>query len=390
MSRPPSDDNTASPPPPGAGGPAGDPGGGPAPTGRRRGGGLRRISRRVRTLVVSGALFVILLVLAMALPVPYLVLTPGPTYNTLGTVQQNGAAQQIVHILGHPTRRTSGNLNLTTVSYSTGKLTVFDALSAWLQSNEVVVPRSSLFPPGQSTQQVDQQNTEEFAASQDNAIIAASCELGYPKEFGVISVLSDGAAKGKLRAGDVLVSVAGQPADTYPRLKAVLAKQQPGASVPVVIERSGTRKTVTVTLGPPPKGSTGASLGITVTPQPACLAPFTVDLALGNEIGGPSAGMMFALGIIDKVGPTDLTKGRFIAGTGTIDPSGTVGPIGGIQLKMIAARNAGATVFLAPAGNCSDVVGATPSGLKVVKVSTLHGAVQALERLAQGKSVPSC
>ena len=67
-----------------------------------------------------------------------------------------------------------------------------------------------------------------------------------------------------------------------------------------------------------------------------------------------------------------------------------VGPIGGIALKMIAARNAGATVFLAPAGNCGDVRGNVPSGLQVVKVNTLHGAVQALEDTAQGKSVPSC
>jgi PDZ domain-containing protein len=99
--------------------------------------------------------------------------------------------------------------------------------------------------------------------------------------------------------------------------------------------------------------------------------------------------MMFALGIIDKVGE-DLTGGRFIAGTGTIAPDGAIGPIGGIQLKMIAARNAGATVFLAPSGNCGDVSGNIPDGLQVVKVSTLHGAVQALEDIEKGRSVPSC
>jgi PDZ domain-containing protein len=100
--------------------------------------------------------------------------------------------------------------------------------------------------------------------------------------------------------------------------------------------------------------------------------------------------MMFALGIIDKITPADLTGGRFIAGTGTIDPKGNVGPIGGIQLKMIAAKNKGATVFLAPAGNCDDVRKATPHGLQVVKVSTLHEAVQDLLDIQQGKSVPGC
>jgi PDZ domain-containing protein len=129
-------------------------------------------------------------------------------------------------------------------------------------------------------------------------------------------------------------------------------------------------------------------LGVVVAD--GCLAPFTVDLGLANEIGGPSAGLMFALGIMDKVGTVDLTGGRFIAGTGTIDPKGNVGPIGGIQLKMIAARDKGATVFLAPAGNCGDVRGATPDGLQVVKVTTLHGAVQDLLRIQHGQSVPSC
>jgi PDZ domain-containing protein len=111
---------------------------------------------------------------------------------------------------------------------------------------------------------------------------------------------------------------------------------------------------------------------------------------LGNQIGGPSAGMMFALGIMDKVGSVDLTHGQFIAGTGTIDASGAVGAIGGIQLKMIAARRAGATVFLAPAGNCADVRGDIPKGLDVVKVDTLHHAVQYLEDLHAGKTVPHC
>jgi PDZ domain-containing protein len=118
--------------------------------------------------------------------------------------------------------------------------------------------------------------------------------------------------------------------------------------------------------------------------------PFNVDLGLGNQIGGPSAGMMFALGIIDKVGKIDLTHGRFIAGTGTIDSQGKVGPIGGIQLKMIAARNAGATIFLAPSGNCNDVNGAIPGGLDVVKVSTLHDAVTDLEKTANNEAVPHC
>jgi PDZ domain-containing protein len=129
-------------------------------------------------------------------------------------------------------------------------------------------------------------------------------------------------------------------------------------------------------------------MGVSV--ESGCVAPFQVDLGLADIIGGPSGGLMFALGIIDKVGTTDLTKGAQIAGTGTIDPTGKVGVIGGIQLKMIAARRAGATVFLAPAGNCTDVVGNIPRGLNVVKVDTLHNAITDLLNLQDGKSVPHC
>src|SRR4029079_18858986 len=116
---------------------------------------------------------------------------------------------------------------------------------------------------------------------------------------------------------------------------------------------------------------------------------YRVNLSL-TGIGGPSAGLMFALGILDKVSTHDLTHGRFIAGTGTIDPSGQVGQIGGISLKMIAARRAGATIFLAPASNCPDVSGNIPKGLDVVKVSTLHDAITDLDSLATGGSVPHC
>ena len=117
--------------------------------------------------------------------------------------------------------------------------------------------------------------------------------------------------------------------------------------------------------------------------------PFQVKFSVG-DIGGPSAGMMFALGIIDKLTKMDLTAGRFIAGTGEIEPSGRVDPIGGIQQKMVGARNAGSTIFLTPAANCADAKGAIPAGLRLVKVSTLNQAVTYLEALKAGHSAPSC
>jgi PDZ domain-containing protein len=342
------------------------------------------VSRRARTLLISGVLFVVLFVLALTLPVPYVVLSPGPTYNTLGN---DSSGRTIIVINGKDTNQTSGHLNMTTVSVSTGSISVFQAVYGWLASDEVVVPKSAVYPPGQSEQQVQQQDTRDFAESQDSAVAAASCELGYPKKFGVEEVAGQTSAD-KLRPADVLLTLDGKSIDTQTKLIAALAAKQPGDTVHIALTRAGKPQTATVTLGKPLPGRSGGSLGINV--GDVCAPPFSVDLGLGNQIGGPSAGLMFALGIMDKVGPVDLTKGMFIAGTGTIDPDGTVGPIGGIQLKMIAARRAGATVFLAPAGNCADVRGATPSGLKVVKVQKLHDAVQDLLALQAGQAVPGC
>jgi PDZ domain-containing protein len=151
--------------------------------------------------------------------------------------------------------------------------------------------------------------------------------------------------------------------------------------------RAGKQIRDTLLLLGPAAGSSTPRIGITVVQ--GCLLPFQVTLSL-TGIGGPSAGLMFSLGIIDKISTHDLTHGRFIAGTGTIEPSGKVGPIGGIALKMIAARRAGATVFLAPATNCGDVKGNIPSGLDVVKVTTLHDAIGSLDAQASGAPVPHC
>ena len=343
------------------------------------------MSRRVRTLIVAGGLFIVLAILSLTLPVPYVVLSPGPTYNTLGTDPQGN---QIIVIHGRTANATTGNLNMTTVDVSTQPLTVFTALDGWLQHNEVVVPRSAIITPGKSETQIDKENTQAFVTSQDSAEAAAFCQLGYPKGFGVRDVTAKGPSDGVLLPGDEFVSLDGVPVTTFAQLSAQLVRLAPGDTVDVVVRRGGQTVTEKVTLGKPLTGRKGASIGVEVTN--GCLAPFTVDLGLANQIGGPSAGLMFALGIMAKTGTQDLTAGKFIAGTGTIDPDGAVGPIGGIQLKMIAARDKGATVFLAPAGNCSDVRADTPKGLQVVKVQNLSDAVHSLLALQSGAAVPHC
>lgn len=344
---------------------------------------MSAMSRQLRTLVFGAVLCLVLAILSFGMRVPYLVLGPGPTFNTLGT----DSGKDIIAVSGHPVTRTTGHLNLMTVSADTQNTTIAGAIRGWLRHDEVVVPHDSIYPPGTSQQQQSAQDAEDFTASQDNATAAAACELGYPKGFGVISVASDSPNASVLKPGDRFVSVAGVKITEDAALRKVLAAHKAGDTLPTVVIRGGKQVTVQAVLGAHASGSSTPRLGITV--GEGCLPPFEISLSL-TGIGGPSAGLMFTLGIIDKISEHDLTHGRFIAGTGTIDPSGKVGQIGGISLKMIAAKRAGATIFLAPASNCADVRGDIPAGLNVVRVETLHDAITSLDTLAKGGAVPHC
>ncbi|HJQ00866.1 MAG TPA: PDZ domain-containing protein [Jatrophihabitans sp.] len=341
------------------------------------------MSRQSRTLIFGAALCLVLAVLSFSLRVPYLVESPGPTYNTLG--QDDG--KDIIALTGRTASPTTGHLNLMTVLSDTQKTTIAGAIEGWLRHDEVVVPYDAIYPPGTSKQQQDATNAQDFTSSQDNATAAAACELGYPKGFGVDSVAPDSPNQTVLRPGDRFVSFDGSKVTDDQQLRAILAAHKVGDKLNIELIRDGKTESVTAVLGTPVSGSSTPRLGVTVIT--GCLLPFGVTLSLSG-IGGPSAGLMFALGIIDKISSHDLTHGRFIAGTGSIDPTGAVGQIGGISLKMIAARRAGATVFLAPASNCADVRGNIPSGLEVIKVSTLHDAIGSLDALAAGQPVPHC
>lgn len=341
--------------------------------------------RRTLTLYISAIAVIVAILVAERISVPYVILGPGPTLNTLGKDQ---SGKPLISISGRAVHPTTGHLNMVSISYEGGPghgFNVFTALRAWLDSREAVVPESEIFAPGQSQQQVAQQDQTEMTGSQQLATAAALNQLHikYQTRPDVVSVKQGYPADGKLKAGDLITAVDGQPVTSAGQLTARI-KAHAAQPMTVTVQRSGKTTQVQLTAK---KAGGRAILGIEV--QDHYTFPFRVTIQIG-QIGGPSAGMMFALGIIDKVGKINLTKGRFIAGTGTIDSSGRVGAIGGIQLKMIAARQAGATIFLAPAGNCSDVRGAIPGGLDVVKVSTLSGAVRDLQRTAAGESVPHC
>jgi PDZ domain-containing protein len=343
------------------------------------------MSRRTVTLLVAGIGVVAAALAAALLPVPYVILSPGPTLNTLG--QTSG--RPLISISGHRTYPTNGHLNLVTVSFVGGPgdgFNVFTALRAWLTPSDAVVPEQELFPTGQSEQQVVQQDTEQMANSQETAQAAALCTLGiHFTTVDTVTQTEKGLPAAKvLRAGDVITAVDGTPVSCTHDTGTLIREHPAGSPVTLAIVRGHRTQQVRVNTV---NGGGHAVIGVLVSEN--YRFPFPIKFSVGN-IGGPSAGMMFALGIVDKLTAGGLTGGKFIAGTGEIAANGAVSPIGGIQQKMAGARASGATIFLTPAANCPDTKGAVPAGLRLAKVSTLRQALGDLAAIRAGRPVPGC
>jgi len=347
------------------------------------------MSRRVVVLAVAGFLTVLLAAVAALLPVPYVALQPGPTTNTLGSVGNT----ELIRIDGRRTYPDKGHLDLVTVSVQGGprqKLDLYTALHGWLDNSIAVVPEETVYPKGESAQEAEQQSTAEMNDSQENATTAALRSLGIPVQTSVVvqDLPAGSPSAGKLRKGDEIVSVDGKPATGGASLRAAVTAHKPGDTIPIVVRRDGRNVTTAVTTAAAPDD--GRTVIGVVTRDKASY-PFSVKISL-KDVGGPSAGLMFALGIVDKLTPGSLTGGKFIAGTGTIDDAGKVGAIGGITQKMIGARHNGATVFLSPAENCAEARSTVPDGMRLVKVRSLEDAVGALDALRAGRTadLPRC
>ncbi|WP_433181856.1 YlbL family protein [Actinoallomurus sp. CA-150999] len=347
------------------------------------------MSRRAATLVVA-SLFILLLGLAAALmPVPYVALRPGPTSDTLGKL---GKAP-LIQITGAKTYPTEGHLNFVTVAYQGGpgnRIDLLTALRGWLDPDVSVVPEETIFPKNVSTKKVEQENTQEMTNSQESATAAAMHELHLPTTVSVLvdSVQKGLPADGRLRPGDQITAIDGTKIKDIAGVTATVGARKPGQTVKFTVKRDGKETEIPVTTVASPEKTGKAVVGVILREK--YQFPVTVKISVG-DVGGPSAGLMFSLGIYDKLTPQDITGGKFIAGTGTITPEGQVGPIGGIQQKMVAARNAGATIFLTPTQNCADAVAAKPKGLRLVRVDTMDGALQALTALRTGQgAIPAC
>ena len=321
-------------------------------------------------------------------PAPYVIEQPGPVFNTLGTVENGSKRVPMIEIPGQKTYPTGGALDMLTVNIAGSREqppSWFEVAQAYLDSSKAVLPVDAIYPLGTSVEQSNAQATVDMQNSQKDAVAAALTHLGYtlPASLTVGGLSPKSPSTGFLEKGDTIVSVDGQTTDSVLGLRAIIAKTGVGTPVSIAIERGGVSKTVQVT----PELSGGADPVPIVGIFPAIVYsyPFDVKIQLEN-VGGPSAGQMFALGIIDKLTPGRLNGGAKVAGTGTIDGDGVVGPIGGIRQKLYGARAAGATWFLAPYSNCDEVTGHIPSGIRVLAVKTLDDSLAALKAIRTGSS----
>ncbi|NDK89514.1 PDZ domain-containing protein [Gordonia desulfuricans] len=344
-------------------------------------------SRRIVTVAVTVLILLVLVVAGTRVQVPFVALGPGPTVNTLGTIDDNGREVPVVEITGTQVDKTDGHLNLTTVGVSDG-LSLFQAIGMWMSGTYSVQPRETVYPPGQTTEQTRQQNLDQMSNSESTATAAALRFLQRPTALVAAYVEPSGPAGKVLKTGDVIVSVDGKAVTTAEDVRTTIAKLHPDQQIPVAIVREGTAQTVTVTTGTRPGTTDVAYLG--VTPEVRSADPnVQIDYHVG-DIGGPSAGLMLSLSVVDQLSTGSLTRGKFIAGTGTISDTGEVGPIGGVTHKTRAARDNGATVFLVPADNCAEADSDAPDGLQLVKVTSLQSAVDALDAIGEGRDAPHC
>jgi Lon-like protease len=348
------------------------------------------LSRRTATLSVAGALLAALIAVATLFPVPYVVYSPGPIRNTLGSHD----GKKVIQVDGHETYPTTGELALTTVGVTGAdeELGLLPALRAWVDPRYAVVPRELIYPDGITPEEIKEENRELMERSQETAKAAAIRQVGDEVRESVVidSVVKGSPADGNVRPGDIIRTVDGRQITTPEQVGQAVRTHKPGETVTLEVEREGIPTTVTITTTSNRNDNNVAYIGI--SPASGYDFPYEVDITLAREIGGPSAGLMFSLGIYDTLTPGALTGGKRIAGTGTISANGRVGGIGGIQQKIAAAADEGATAFLAPESNCPQALEARSDGMRIVKVATLSEAIDAVSKVANGRldELPKC
>ena len=354
--------------------------------------GEPRRRRRLRRAVVAGSFILVVALIAAVflVPVNAVIEAPGPTWNVL----DNGSSsdQDVLKVSGTETYPTEGALRMTTVSVSGCPgypVTTADLIAAWFSADKRIVDRNEVCPQDQSAEQVEETGKAQMTASQDSAVIAALVETGKAGAMHLtVTEVTEQQTSTEIQAGDVLETITPQGGQTttlasFSQLRELMTTIPEGTRVTLGVHRGDQKASAALTTIAPQEGTTGSLLGLSL--KISVDSPVEATFGL-SDVGGPSAGMMFALGVVDEITPGSLTGGKDISGTGTIDMTGQVGPIGGIQQKMAGARESGSTFFLAPASNCNEVTGHEPKGMQVFAVNTLHEAIAATEAIASGNT----
>ncbi len=249
---------------------------------------------------------------------------------------------------------------------------------AWLDPDRAVYPYDTLYGKTDTQQSVRQQSAAQMASSQDNAIAAALDALKIPfvTKVGVAAVEKGGPADGKLEPGDQILAVNGEKVTGVSDVTDRIRPMPVGSEVVLTVKRKKDERLVRLTTTAAPDDPKASAVRVSIQAAGYDF-PFEVDVKLDQNIGGPSAGLMFAMGIYDVLTPGSLTGGKAIAGTGEIDGEGNVSPIGGIQQKLVGAQGDGAKLFLVPADNCAEALGGhyDPDKMRLVKVSTLEEGI---------------
>jgi PDZ domain-containing protein len=331
------------------------------------------------------------LVAALA-PLPYVTYEPGLTVDVLGA---NDEGQEIIDVAGRKAYRDDdGQLRMTTVYVSQprpeGKNNLFELMHDWISDEAAVYPYDAVYREDETVEQNREEGKAQMTSSQDAATAVALEEMGLDVTEPVVAAVSeDTPADGVLEPGDVIVKVDGAPVTTSEEVVDEVGSAQVGDEITFVVRRDEQRTRIEVT---PEEVDGGPQVGISVGTQVKDDLPVDVTINIDPSIGGPSAGLMFSLGIYDTLTPGSLTGGATIAGTGTMDAAGQVGPIGGIQQKIVGARDAGARLFLVPPDNCEDALGAPNEDMRLVRADTMHDARLAIEAWVKDPDadLPSC
>lgn len=307
---------------------------------------------------------------------------PGPLEDTLG----------LVELPGQTTTPATGALLLTTVAVDDG-LGPVQWLRARASAVVEVVPREQVFPPHLDPDEVAEQNAALMADSQLNASVAALDLLGFDieGEGARIAAVTPDAVTDAFEVDDIVVAADGRPVRDSATAAEVVQAAAPGDTVVFEVRRDGDLREVAVELGESPERAGSAYVGVLLVTELDLPVEVRID---AGRIGGPSAGMMFALSIIELLGDEDLTAGQVVAGTGTVAFDGSIGAVGGVRQKLVAASagvggDPAASVFLVPRANADQARRApVERDIVVVPVDTLEQAVDALLRLGDGRMPP--